>query len=351
MLKFIKANQIYDLSLTGVRFYDVRSPGEFAESSVPGAESMPLLDDAERSEVGTLYKQVGADAALKRGLEILKPKVEEKIFSVIHDSLYVDDGDVRFKLNASFSKIDKNLTKIFYCWRGGARSKIMATIHGLQGYDVGIIEGGHKAWRNEILEFLNSPQYPFKLSTLYGFTGCGKTKILNQWAKEGRAVIDLEALAHHRGSAFGQIGIEQIGGQKIFEANLYWKMKEMQKRGVDKVYVEGESQRIGRCLLPDAFMKAMLDGEHIKVEKSLEERVEHIINEYIKPVPRHEWISQASRSLDVIKKRLGGEKHSELLKDLVSGDDAALVRKLLVDYYDKTYSLSKAPDSFYHQII
>ncbi|MBK9293833.1 MAG: tRNA 2-selenouridine(34) synthase MnmH [Oligoflexia bacterium] len=361
MFKLIKPFEVFGLSQQGIRFFDVRSPQEFEESAIEGAYSLPLLNNAQRIEIGTLYKQKGASVALSRGLEILKSAEflenlnenikkyfgPEKIVSagqmssiskLIQECLLVEEGHVKFKTKL---KNEGAPQVVFYCWRGGARSKIMATIFSALGFNVGLVEGGHKAWRNEVLNYLSANQYPFELSVLYGLTGCGKTKLLKQWALEGRAVIDLEALASHRGSAFGQIGISELGDQKKFEAKLYNQMRLLEARGFKTVYVEGESKRIGRCQLPDRFMRAMNEGEHIKIEKTLEQRVEHIIDEYIKPTPRNIWLSEASYSLGAIKKRLGGEKYSELMKDLVSGDDATFVKKLLVEYYDKAYAHTK----------
>jgi tRNA 2-selenouridine synthase len=240
---------------------------------------------------------------------------------------------------------------LFYCWRGGARSKTVATVLSLLGFNVKLVEGGHKAFRTEVLNYLHQPKYPFKLCTLYGLTGCGKTKILNRWAKEKKPVIDLEALAHHRGSAFGQIGIAEWGQQKHFENHLYCQMRFWESRKAPVVFVEGESQRIGRVRLSDAFMNAMLEGLHVKVEKTLDERVEHILSEYVRPVPKHDWLKEALRSLEAIQKRLGGEKFKELQGYLLTSQDALFIRGLLVDYYDKAYLLSRAEVGFYHDVI
>lgn len=358
---------------------DVRSESEFADSHVPGALSLPLLNDAERAEIGTLYKRQSAAAALERALEFLQvrrsfslfaellgkrgasadeiaePSTSEfaAAFGLVRQSLYVQDGHVRFKTSESFepSRLRSDRHLIFYCWRGGARSRSMATVFHSLGFKVSVVEAGHKAFRKRVLDYLNAPKYPFELCTLYGLTGCGKTKILQGWKAEGRAVIDLEALAYHRGSAFGQIGIEKFGAQKEFENTLFFEMFKYEKAGAARVYVEGESRRIGRCQLPEAFMQAMLDGRHVKVERSLEERVELILREYVEPVSRTEWFQGACRSLESIQKRLGGEKFKELRMDLQRGDNASFVRKLLVDYYDKAYLLSREDANFYHEVI
>jgi tRNA 2-selenouridine synthase len=395
MFKTIPATQIFEHIDNGGAIIDVRSPSEFLDSHIPGAQNISLLDDSERAEIGTLYKQQGGEKALRRALEIfskpvkfweaaatLWPKVDEglnilqsswpQIFSKIQNCLYVVDGDVKFDpyraeaelaTSSLFATIDvensvekqgfkkTNSNLLIYCWRGGARSKTVATVLSLLGFNVKLVEGGHKAFRTEVLNYLHQPKYPFKLCTLYGLTGCGKTKILQRWAQEKKPVIDLEALAHHRGSAFGQIGIAQWGQQKHFENHLYFQMRHWENQKVAVVFVEGESQRIGRVRLSDSFMNAMLEGFHVKVEKTLEERVEHILSEYVRPVPKHDWLKEALRSLEAIQKRLGGEKFKELQGYLFSGQDDLFVRGLLVDYYDKAYLLSRAEVGFYQYVI
>jgi tRNA 2-selenouridine synthase len=353
---------------------DVRSESEFLDGHVPGAINIPLLNDAERAEIGTLYAQKGPDLARRRGLEIVRPKIST-LHLQISQAAGIAEGEITqpteeqwtqvFNLvsNAilapSFAetdeavKADAPLTKkvpgtlIFYCWRGGARSRSMAQFAELLGFDVAVVEGGHKAFRQEVLSYLEGENYGFKLCVLYGLTGSGKTKILRQWLNEKKPVIDLEALAHHRGSAFGQVGIEILGRQKEFENNLFWEMQKLLGRGEKLVVVEGESQRIGRCKLPSAFMTAMEKGVHVKAEISLRERVQNILSEYVGGIDETQMLVGARGALNVIKKRLGGEKFGEISKLLDEKNYAAFTEQLLLHYYDKAYARSRAPGEHY----
>jgi tRNA 2-selenouridine synthase len=389
MLNSLSVSEFLDAQ--GVTVVDVRSEGEFAEAHVPGAVNIPLLDNLERAEVGTLYKRQGPDVARRRGLEIVRPKLSgffealagalrtaragvtlqapdasvfEKLFERITRQVLIEnfgavdspdlptEPEIRGPLDPFLSQSDAKPPRvIFYCWRGGARSKAMTLFAHSLGFDSAYIKGGHKAYRAAALEFLNADKYPFRLCTLYGLTGSAKTHILNQWMSEEKPVIDLENLAYHRGSAFGQVGIDEIGRQKDFENKLFWEMRRLAKAGHRVVVVEGESRRIGRCQLPEVFMKAMLAGIRVKVDRTVDERVNHILEQYVNPIPEDRWRREAERSLDAIKKRLGGEKHKELLSVLQAGDYREFTRILLVDYYDKTYALSREPDAFYHAVI
>ncbi len=377
MLPCLTFEQLYTMPRSvKLTIIDVRSPGEFADSHIPGSINVPLLDDAQRAEIGTLYKRKSPSAALERALEMFESGFHSQISAVtsltgappathdfaaalgaVREALYVDGGDVRFRDDglAEDAGAGRAVTEspgiIFYCWRGGARSKSMALFFKTLGFKVYYLEKGHKEFRAQVLSYLNQEKYPFKLCTLYGLTGCGKTKILQKWKAEGQPVIDLEELAHHRGSAFGQIGIAQWGQQKEFENNLYWEMRRWEHARAREVFVEGESKRIGRCQLPERFMQAMLEGIHVKVERTIDQRVELILREYVLPVPRDEWLREAQRSLESIQKRLGGEKFKELSQDLAAGRDADFVRKLLIDYYDKSYLLSRAEEGFYHAVL
>lgn len=316
---------------------DVRSESEFRDAQIPGAFNVPILDDAQRVEVGTLYKQRGSDIARKRGLELVAPKLPTMVETIL--GLWRKYGAAKDGETSNGKRL------LVHCWRGGERSKSVATILSLMKVmPVSVLEGGHKAFRNFTLEFLNA-RYPFKLCTLWGLTGCAKTAILLDWKAAGRPVIDLEGLAHHRGSAFGQVGIDKFGEQKEFETNLFWEMWKLRHEPV--VIVEGESRRIGRCMLPEIFMTQMQEGIQVKVDRTIDERVAHILNVYVNPVERERMVSEARRSLDAIKKRLGSEKFISLSKLLDEGNYAEFTKILLLDYYDKMYQNSRADESFY----
>jgi tRNA 2-selenouridine synthase len=379
----LKSYLIRDILNTQSVIIDVRSEGEFEEAHIPGSVSVPLLNNVDRAEVGTLYKNSGGEIARRRALEIVQPKLE-KLFDGIAlsaarnlDSPAIHIPKPRhwaevFQLLSErvlgVSRTGSHLTDdvkplieqvqpvggvpiIFCCWRGGDRSKSMALFARALGFNAGYIQGGHKAYRRAAQEFLAGPKYPFKLCTLYGLTGSGKTKIIQEWAEASKPVVDLEALASHRGSAFGQVGIKKRGNQKDFENNLFWQLSGLVARGEKVIVVEGESRRIGLCQLHENFLAAMVDGFHIQVVQPLDVRIENILQEYFEPSRLEILLPEIRSSLDAIKKRLGPERHKELSVLLTEKNYSLFTQRLLVEYYDKSYALSRAPQSFYHGTI
>ncbi|MSR86470.1 tRNA 2-selenouridine(34) synthase MnmH, partial [Candidatus Woesearchaeota archaeon] len=196
-------------------FVDVRSPKEFIEDHIPGAINIPLFSNEERAIVGTLYKQVGKDVAIDKGLEIVGHKLPEMIQE--YQTL-------------------KEKRIIVYCWRGGMRSgSVVGLLQSLK-FDVVQLENGYKDYRRFVREQLDRVHIP-SLVILYGLTGSGKTEILGKIKNS----IDLEGLAQHRGSIFGDIGLTQRS-QKMFESLLLKRLIELQQEKV--VFIEGESRRI-----------------------------------------------------------------------------------------------------------
>ncbi|MCC6276584.1 MAG: tRNA 2-selenouridine(34) synthase MnmH, partial [Oligoflexia bacterium] len=353
---------------------DVRSPSEFTEGGVPGAQNIPLFTDEERRVVGTLYKKTSPQKAREEALRFVriklntlvdqvlalrptKPQVSQtldSLFDLVARQLVVEEpegeslGSVRFSipespLNSSLSTLPSDSTNcvLFYCWRGGARSKSMAYLASLLGVRAFVLNGGHKSFRAWVLSKLNQNPYSFQVTTIYGLTGSGKTELLQKWKAEGKPVIDLEALAHHRGSAFGQLGHEKRGRQVEFENALAWEMALLENQGAKEVFVEGESQRIGYCQIPNRFFEAMAQGTHLFIEKSLEDRVEHLMQNYVLSVDENLMRAEAERALYNIRKRLGSEKHAELLALLMAREYRTFTRELLVNYYDKMYARSR----------
>ncbi|MBL7942283.1 MAG: tRNA 2-selenouridine(34) synthase MnmH, partial [Flavobacteriales bacterium] len=176
---------------------DARSPAEFAHAHVHGAVNLPLLNDEERHEVGLTYKNEGKDAAAKKGFSLVGHK-------------FVD-----YIRQAESHSPQKRLA--IYCWRGGLRSHVMAWVMSTAGFDVVILKGGYKTWRQRVLEILDTE---FHMTVLSGKTGCGKTECLQRLREIGEPVIDLEGLAHHRGSTYGALGMPQQPSQEMFENEL-----------------------------------------------------------------------------------------------------------------------------------
>lgn len=287
---------------------DVRSPKEFHEATIPGSINIPVFDNDERAEVGTLYKQVGQEAAKQRGLEIFSQKLPEFI--------------------ASFQEMNTPMT--IFCWRGGMRSKTAVTVLELMGIHANRLQGGIRSYRHWVMEELDKQAFSPRLCVLNGYTGTGKTILLKKIAALGYPVIDLEQMAGHRGSIFGQIGLEP-SKQKEFDARLVTAMHQYEKEPF--VFVEGESKRIGKVQLPDFFFKKKEEGLQLFIDLPLEERVTVILNEY-EPWKNPEQFKEA---FGIIKKRIHIPIAKEIENCLEFADYSTAVRLLLEYYYDPRY--------------
>lgn len=289
---------------------DVRSPGEFTEGHIPGAVNIPIFNDAERAEVGTLYTKNGRQPAIEKGLEIVGPKMAEF---------------VRYARQlAPSGKL------LVHCWRGGMRSESMAWLFERIGIECSILTGGYKAYRNFLLEKIGDLPH---LIVLEGHTGSGKTEILQNLKSMGEQIIDLEAQAHHRGSVFGGIGQLQQPTTQQFQNNLFGEILALDNKR--RIWIEGESQTIGRVFLPDPLWNRMNLALNIEIVVPREERIKRLVDEYGNH-PKDLMINAISS----ISKRLGEQRMNEVLQDYHE-DKLALVADKLLDYYDKTYLFSR----------
>ncbi|MCH1626990.1 tRNA 2-selenouridine(34) synthase MnmH [Fredinandcohnia quinoae] len=289
---------------------DVRSPSEFKEATIPGSVNIPFFTDEERAEIGTIYKQVSIDAAKERGLEIISVKLPDFI--------------------RSFQQIDGE--KGIFCWRGGMRSKTSATLLALMGIHSYRLVGGIHAYRKWIVETLDDLGQEFlpEAYVLNGYTGTGKTMILNHLANEGYPVLDLEKMANHRGSVFGQIGLKPHN-QKMFD--IMFVQDALKYKQSPLVLFEAESKRIGRTVLPDFLLKKKDEGIQIFIKMPIEERVNHIIEDY-RPWEHHKECMEA---FDRIKKRIHTPIAAAIEASLENEDFQTAVRLLLEFYYDPRY--------------
>jgi tRNA 2-selenouridine synthase len=285
---------------------DVRSPGEYAGGHIPGAYSLPLFSDEERKVVGTAYKKEGKEQAIKAGLEYFGKKMVPMI------------GEAETRA--------KDRTVILHCWRGGMRSGGVAWLLDLYGFTVYTLTGGYKSFRRWCTTQFTK-DYPFTI--IGGYTGSGKTQILNLLRKKGHRVIDLEELACHKGSVFGNLGGHQQPTQEMFENRLA-----MALAGVattDRIWIEDESRRIGNVNIPPPLYITMQKKPVCFLEIPFEERLKNILDGYGKF--EKEKLADA---ITLLRKRLGGTDTKSALLYL-ENDDLAACFGILLKYYDKHY--------------
>lgn len=293
---------------------DVRAPSEFARGHIPGAVNIPLFSDAERAEVGMLYKRAGREAALMRGLEFAGPKLAELVKAAFALCRGRTGGELAL-----------------YCSRGGMRSASVGWLLTTAGLRAHILEGGYKAFRRYALACF---ERPLNLLVLGGKTGSGKTRVLERMAARGAQVIDLEGLARHRGSAFGALDGEPQPSCEQFENNLAVALDRMSP-GLP-VWVEDESENLGTVNLPRAFFRQLRASPVLILESSAHARLDRVLREYGALSP-----ARMENCLDRIRKKLGGLAHGRAHACLAAGDLAGLAA-ILLDYYDRAYARQAA---------
>jgi len=287
---------------------DVRSPSEFADSTIPGSCNIPLFTDAERAEVGTLYKQVSVDAAKEKGLEIVSAKLPAFI--------------------KEFQKIPGD--KAVFCWRGGMRSKTTATLLSLMGIRAYRLAGGVRAYRKWVVDTLEHFQFRPRAIVINGYTGTGKTVILRELKAQGYPVLDLEGLAGHRGSIFGHIGLYSRN-QKTFDALLLEELLSLN----DSPYflMEGESKRIGKVVMPEFLVQKKEQGKQLFIDLPIGERVRLLVEDYRPEQHKQDCLDAFQK----IKKRMHTPIAAEIEAHLQDGRFPEAVRLLLIHYYDPRY--------------
>ncbi len=292
-------------------FVDVRSPKEYNEATIPGSLNIPVFNDAERAEIGTIYKQLGTEQAKERGLEIFSQKLPAFI--------------------AEFKEIDGPM--VVFCWRGGMRSKTAVTVLDLMGIHAKRLSGGIRSYRQWVLAELEKEQFQPDLFVLNGHTGSGKTLLLKRLEQIGQPVIDLEGMAGHRGSIFGQIGLAP-SNQKKFDSLLVSQLIRFEHEKY--VFIEGESRRIGKVCLPQFFNDKKEQGMQLFINLPIEVRVQNILDDY------RPWDSpsQFNEAFQLIKKHIHTPIAREIEEDLLEGNYASAVQLLLENYYDPKYDYS-----------
>jgi tRNA 2-selenouridine synthase len=312
---------------------DVRSPGEYAHAHIPGAHSLPLFTDEERKVVGTAYKQQSKQVAVKLGLKYFGVKMVEMVELV--EKLIKTIQPKTKKSDISPSEFQPS-TVLVHCWRGGMRSAGVAWLLDLYGFKVYTLAGGYKGYRNWVLEQFEK-EYPIHI--LGGYTGSGKTEVLKSLIKRGYSVIDLEGIAHHKGSAFGAMGLPPQPSQEHFENILAGELvhglsKAVSAEAMDfqkKIWLEDESQRIGTVNIPSVLFQQMRKKKVFFLEIPFESRLNYINLHYGK-FEKSELVNAVIR----IKKRLGGLETKTAMNFLLE-DDTKEAFRILLQYYDKLY--------------
>lgn len=238
---------------------DVRSPAEYAADHVPGATNLPVLDDSERAEIGRIYKQVSPFEARRLGAA----KVARNIARHLDGALAGHDRDFR---------------PLVYCWRGGMRSRSMALVMGEVGWRAGVLQGGYRTWRKAVVDGLSDASDIFPAILIDGQTGTAKTEILHRLAARGAQTLDLEGLAGHRGSIFGDLPDRDQPGQKRFETLLWDRLRRMDLSR--PVFIEAESSRLGRRVLPPRIWASMKQAPRIAISAPSAARARYLLAAY-----------------------------------------------------------------------
>jgi tRNA 2-selenouridine synthase len=301
---------------------DVRSPGEFTQGHIPGAVSVPLFSNEERAIIGTIYKQRNRQEAVLKGMEIVGPKLQELVKNCVAAA--------------------DNRQIFVHCWRGGMRSGFVATLLEMYGLHVATLRHGYKAYRTLTL---NTFDKSYNIIVLGGKTGSGKTRILKKLSEKGEQVIDLEGLAHHKGSAFGALGEPAQPTQEQFENELAYRLLQCDEG--KPIWLEDESRLIGKKVIPGALWEQMRGSKVFYLQIPFEERLKYIVAEYGKYPP--EGIEE---SITKISRRMGPEQTKNALLAMKAGDIRTAFDYCL-HYYDKTYThgLSKREQVNVEEII
>jgi tRNA 2-selenouridine synthase len=301
-------------------YIDVRSPAEYADDHIPGALNLPLFDDEQRAKIGTIYHNISQSQAFLTGLELAAPRLPRLISEL---------GDIHQQ--------EQNL--LLYCWRGGLRSQAVADAATLQGLLCLRLAAGYREYRRWVLGILDQP-LPFRVITLHGLTGCGKTAVLRLLKqRQGLQVLDLEGLARHRGSVFGHIGLPAQPSQKYFQSLLAEEL-----RGYDSaqpLLLEGESRRVGRLLLHNSLYSAIKCGLRILLYDSPANRARRLLNEY--EPQRHEQEILCALDSPPLKAKFSAVRLMGLAQQLRSGAYAEVIEYLLTHYYDPLYHYPSGP--------
>ena len=292
---------------------DVRSPSEYAEDHLPGAASHPVLDDAERARIGTLHAQSSAFAARREGAAIVA-------------------RNIAALLEGSFAAKPREWAPLVYCWRGGQRSRSLVHVLNEIGWRAVQLDGGYRAYRRHVVARLAELPSRFRYEVVCGLTGSGKSRLIAALARVGAQVLDLEAMACHRGSLLGDLPGDPQPTQKSFDTKLVSALEALDP--ARPVYVESESRKIGTVQLPDALLAAMRAAACIRVVLPMPLRVELLKQEYAHFLADHDALSVRLARLVPLHGKKTIERWTDAAK---AGSWNELVGELLALHYDPTY--------------
>ena len=313
----VKLERLTDiLALDFDEIIDVRAPAEWAEDHIPGAISLPVLDDEERARVGTIYKQVSPFDARKIGAALVAQNAARHLQGPLADR-------------------PGGWKPLVYCWRGGQRSGSFASILAQIGWRVETVAGGYKTWRRLVVDALYNAPFPARVVVLDGNTGSAKTEVLNLLPERGVQVLDLEGMANHRGSLFGAMGAQP--SQKAFEGRLALAIAQLDP--ARPVVVEAESAKVGECRLPPKLWRAMVAAPRVAIEAPRRARAEYLVRAYA------DLVADPAR-LDGIVASLRPLHAAEVIagwRSLVAeGRFADLAESLMERHYDPRYGKHRA---------
>ncbi|MDO9089838.1 MAG: tRNA 2-selenouridine(34) synthase MnmH [Burkholderiaceae bacterium] len=297
---------------------DARSPAEYAIDHIPGAINCPVLDNEERRIVGTLYKEQGAFEARRVGGAMVAANLARH-------------------LRERFADKPASWKPMVYCWRGGLRSGSMTTWLRLVGWDAQQLAGGYKSWRRHVIELINKVSPTLDLTVVCGATGSAKTRLLQVLAQQGEQVLDLEALACHKGSLLGELPHQPQPSQTAFETRLAQQMEQLDPRR--PVYIEGESRRIGVLNMPMLLVDRMrCSARVVEIAASFDARLEYLLRDYAYLGDRPDWLAG---QLGMLKDLHGKDTVQAWQVMAQAGDLRSLFADLAIRHYDPAYARSQ----------
>jgi len=292
---------------------DVRTPSEYNDDHLPGAISLPVLNDEERARIGTLFTQVSPFEAQKQGAALIARNIARHLDESLHSQ-------------------QKNWRPLVYCWRGGMRSSAMAHILAQVGWKTAQLSGGYKAYRRHVIDTLQTLPQQFHFEVICGATGTGKSRLLHSLSQRGAQVLDLEALAMHRGSLFGNLPDQKQPSQKTFESRIWNVLRTFNTSR--PVYIEAESRKVGVLTVPNSLLECMRSAMCIGIEAPEEARVQLLMEDYAHFLCNKELLAERLSLLV----ELHGHKVIDRWCEMAKGEEwQPLVAELLAKHYDPAY--------------